>query len=91
MKHLRSYKIFEWSEFSNKLQKEFEFKDFSEALKFINDLAKICEEQNHHPEINWIYNKVKLTLSTHDAGDAITEKDLKLSKSIDETFKSYND
>jgi 4a-hydroxytetrahydrobiopterin dehydratase len=88
MRYLKSYKIFEWSEVSNKLQKEFEFKDFSEALKFINELSKICEQQNHHPEINWVYNKVKLTLSTHDAGDIVTEKDLKLSKSIDEILKN---
>jgi 4a-hydroxytetrahydrobiopterin dehydratase len=88
MKHLKTYKIFEWVEVSNKLEKKFEFKDFLQALKFINELSKICEEQNHHPEINWIYNKVKLTLSTHDAGDIVTKKDLKLSKSIDEILKN---
>ena len=89
MRYLKTYKIFEWVEVSDKLQKEFEFKDFPEALKFINELAKICEEQNHHPEINWTYNKVKLTLSTHDAYNTVTEKDLKLSKSIDEIVNKY--
>jgi 4a-hydroxytetrahydrobiopterin dehydratase len=88
MRYLKNYKLFEWTEVSNKLEKEFEFKDFTQALEFINELAKICEEQNHHPEINWIYNKVKITLSTHDAGDTITEKDLELSKSIDELIKN---
>jgi 4a-hydroxytetrahydrobiopterin dehydratase len=88
MKYLKNYKVFEWSEVSNKLEKEFEFKDFSQALEFINELAKICEEQNHHPEISWIYNKVKLSLSTHDVGNTITEKDLKLSKSIDDMIKN---
>ena len=90
MKYLKKYK-FDWSEVSDKLEKEFEFKDFSEALKFINELAKICEQQNHHPEINWIYNKVKLTLSTHDVGDIVTEKDLKLSKSIDGVKQLFED
>lgn len=71
----------------NKIQKQFEFKDFSEALRFINQLAEICEQQNHHPEINWIYNKVKLTLTTHEAGNIVTEKDLKLSNSIDEILR----
>ena len=88
MRYLKNCKLFEWAEVSNKLEKEFEFKDFTQAFEFINELAKICEEQNHHPEINWTYNKVKLSLSTHDAGDTITEKDLKLSKSIDEILKN---
>lgn len=87
MKHIKTYKLFEsnssWIEVSGKLQKEFEFKDFTEAVEFINKLAEVCEMKNHHPQINWIYNKINLTLSTHDAGDAITEKDIELSKLID--------
>lgn len=90
MKHIKTYKIFEnhthWSELDGKLQKQFEFSDFTEALDFINKLAEICESMNHHPHIDWVYNKVKLTLSTHDAGDIITEKDISLAKEIDNMF-----
>ena len=87
MNHIKTYKLFEsnnsWNEVDGKLKKEFEFKDFTEAVEFINKLAEVCEMENHHPEINWIYNKINLTLSTHDAGDKITKKDIKLSKLID--------
>jgi 4a-hydroxytetrahydrobiopterin dehydratase len=73
-----------WSEIDNKLQREFEFDDFQQALQFINEIVVICESENHHPEINWVYNKIILKLSTHDAGDVITEKDIKLAELIDE-------
>jgi 4a-hydroxytetrahydrobiopterin dehydratase len=78
---------FKWIEKNDKLKRKFEFKDFNEALTFINRLATICESMNHHPEINWIYNKIELTLSTHDAGDKITELDYQLANKIDEIPK----
>ena len=89
MKHLKKYKIFEsdsfkWTESNDKLKRKFEFKDFNEALAFINKLAPICESMNHHPEINWVYNKIELTLSTHDDGNKITELDYQLANKIDE-------
>jgi 4a-hydroxytetrahydrobiopterin dehydratase len=92
MKYLKKYKIFEsdsfkWIESNDKLKRKFEFKDFNEALTFINKLAPICESMNHHPEINWVYNKIELTLSTHDAGDKITELDYQLANKIDEILK----
>jgi 4a-hydroxytetrahydrobiopterin dehydratase len=77
-------KKLKWIESNDKLKRKFEFKDFNEALSFINKLAPICESMNHHPEINWIYNKIELTLSTHDAGDKITELDYQLANKIDE-------
>jgi 4a-hydroxytetrahydrobiopterin dehydratase len=75
-----------WVEVYNKLERNFNFSDFKQALKFINEISIICESENHHPEINWIYNKISLKLSTHDAGDIITEKDIKLAKLIDECY-----
>jgi len=89
MKWIKFFESFkdEWSVAGDRLEKEFEFKDFAEALEFINELAVICEQQSHHPEINWTYNKVRLSLYTHGANDSITEKDLKLSKEIDEILK----
>ena len=75
---------FKWIENGDKLKRKIEFKDFNEALSFINKLAPICESMNHHPQINWVYNKIELTLSTHDAGDKITELDYQLANKIDE-------
>lgn len=90
MIHLKKYKKFQpnfdWKEVYNKLEKNFNFSDFKQSLEFINQISIICEEENHHPEINWVYNKITLKLSTHDAGDIITEKDIKLSKLIDECY-----
>jgi 4a-hydroxytetrahydrobiopterin dehydratase len=72
-----------WKEEKGKLVKQYEFKNFIEALQFINLLAKICEAENHHPEIYNVYAKVKLSFCTHDAANSITEKDHKLSRLID--------
>ena len=93
MKRIKTYKLFEsnqnWSEVDGKLCRDFQFSDFNEALQFINKISEICESENHHPEINWIYNKITLKLSTHDvlkmvSGDIITQKDIKLAELIDE-------
>ena len=72
----------EWSFKNNALEKHFEFKNFTEAMAFLVQLAFIAEKQNHHPEILNVYNKVTLRLSTHDE-DGVTDKDLKLAASID--------
>lgn len=73
----------EWITKDNKLVKEFQFKDFTEAFAFLTKIALAAEKQNHHPEIFNVYNKVKISLQTHDAGDIVTEKDHKLAKAID--------
>ena len=92
MIHLKEYKKIQsnsdWKEVYNKLERNFNFLDFKQALKFINEISIICAEEKHHPEINWIYNKISLKLSTHDAGDIITEKDIKLAKLIDECYSN---
>ena len=64
-----------WAEENGKLVNSYEFKDFKEAMLFINNVAKICDEVNHHPEIYNCYNRIKLYLCTHDAQDNITKKD----------------
>jgi 4a-hydroxytetrahydrobiopterin dehydratase len=98
MKRIKTYTLFErvseetklfesnqnWINIDGKLQRDFQFSDFNDALQFINQISVICESENHHPEINWIYNKITLKLSTHDAGDIITQKDIKLAELIDE-------
>ncbi len=72
----------EWNFKKNALEKSFEFKNFTEAMAFLVQLAFIAEKQNHHPEILNVYNKVTLRLSTHDE-EGVTDKDLKLAASID--------
>ena len=72
-----------WNETNNKLYKAFEFKDFSAAFSFMTRVALLAEKNNHHP--TWIntYNKVEIWLSTHDAGDTVTDKDRLLADEID--------
>jgi 4a-hydroxytetrahydrobiopterin dehydratase len=72
-----------WQEKNNKLSKTFKFKDFSEAFGFMTRVAMEAERMNHHPNWSNVYNTVEIDLSTHDAGDIVTEKDHKLAKAID--------
>ena len=72
-----------WKETNNTLHKIFEFKDFSEAFAFMSRVALAAEKMNHHPKWTNEYNKVEIWLSTHDAGDIVTEKDHKLAEKID--------
>jgi 4a-hydroxytetrahydrobiopterin dehydratase len=64
------------------LQKTFKFKDFNEAFGFMARAALIAEQMNHHPEWLNVWNRVEVTLSTHDAG-GLTERDLKLAEAMD--------
>ena len=72
-----------WKEKNNQLHKEFAFKDFSEAFGFMSRVALAAEKMDHHPKWTNEYNKVEIWLSSHDAGNIVTEKDKKLSKIID--------
>lgn len=79
-----------WEEKNNSLVREFSFKDFNEAFAFMTVVAKIVNEADHHPEWSNIYNKVKIILSTHEAGNTVTDKDRELAKKIDEVFASQS-
>lgn len=72
-----------WTEKDNKLTKTFEFKDFTEAFGFMTKVAIEAEKMNHHPNWSNVWNKVSFELTTHDAGNTVTEKDRKLAKIID--------
>lgn len=72
-----------WKEEDGALSRQFDFKDFSEALAFLMRVGLLAESQKHHPEIHNVYRKVNLRLSTHDAGNTVTDKDRQLAKSID--------
>ncbi len=73
----------DWTEVDNTLRRDFEFADFSAAFAFMTRVAFLAEKHNHHPEWTNVYNRVQIALSTHDAGDVVTEKDRKLAKAID--------
>jgi len=77
-----------WSHEEDKLKKEFSFDNFRDAMAFITRIAFEAEEQVHHPEIFNVYNTVNIALSTHDAGGKVTEKDLKLAKSIESLYNN---
>jgi 4a-hydroxytetrahydrobiopterin dehydratase len=77
-----------WQETNNKLYRQLEFADFSEAFAFMTRVAMIAEKMNHHPEWKNVWNKVEIWLSTHDAGDVVTERDRKLAAKIDELLAS---
>jgi len=73
----------QWQEQDNKLYRKFEFKDFSEAFAFMTRVALAAEKMDHHPNWTNVYNKVEISLNTHDAGDIVTDKDRELAKKID--------
>ena len=72
-----------WREENNQLKKTFKFRNFSEAFAFMTRVAMIAEKMNHHPEWKNVYNTLEISLSTHDAGNTVTEKDKKLAEAID--------
>jgi 4a-hydroxytetrahydrobiopterin dehydratase len=74
----------EWSVVGEALQRTFSFEDFAKAMAFVNQVASLAEDRQHHPDIMIRYGKVTLTLSTHDAG-GITEKDFDFARAMDES------
>lgn len=72
-----------WEHKNNRLIREFNFEDFSEAFAFMTRVALLAEKNNHHPWWENVYNRVKIELSTHEAGDIVTEKDKNLAMEID--------
>lgn len=75
-----------WEEKNNSLYRKFQFKNFSEAFAFMTRVALEAEKMDHHPDWSNVYNTVEIRLSTHDAGDIVTEKDRKLAAKIDGLF-----
>jgi 4a-hydroxytetrahydrobiopterin dehydratase len=73
-----------WSEVKGRdaISRKFTFKDFNEAFGFMARAALIAEKLDHHPEWLNVYNRVEVTLSTHDAG-GVTERDVKLASAMD--------
>ena len=80
-KHLGD-KLTSWKLDSDKLMREFKFKDLIEAFGFMSKVALLAQQANHHPEWSNVYNKVRIHLTTHDAG-GITQKDVDLALQIE--------
>ncbi len=69
----------QWSLEGNAIARTFKFKDFKEAMSFVDRVAALAEKAQHHPDILVRFNKVTLTLSTHDAG-GVTAKDIEFAR-----------
>ena len=75
-----------WSFRQNAIEQVFEFKDFISGMEFVNRVAEAAEQANHHPDIDIRYNKVKMSLTSHDAG-GVTNRDLRMARKIAELVK----
>ncbi len=71
-----------WKEIDNALIADLEFKDFVDAFTFMTEVAALAEEHQHHPEWSNVYNRVSIRLTTHDAGNTLTDKDRLLAEAI---------
>jgi ribonuclease HI len=77
-----------WQKQNNALYRKVSFKDFNEALEFINKVGNLAEDASHHPTIKNTYNTVELWLTTHDKGNVVTDKDEALAKAISKLLDS---
>jgi len=78
----RLKKIPEWDLEKKHIERTFEFDEFSEAIDFLNSVTEVAEDEEHHPDIDIRFNKVRLILSTHSKG-GLTELDFSLAERID--------
>ncbi|HXF10075.1 MAG TPA: 4a-hydroxytetrahydrobiopterin dehydratase [Desulfuromonadaceae bacterium] len=72
----------DWKQNGDLIARTFQFKDFPAAIRFVTAIAEAAEKAWHHPDIDIRWNKVKLSLTTHDAG-GLTEKDFTLAREFD--------
>lgn len=77
----------EWELIGNTIKKEFVFKDFIETIKIINEIADIANKLNHHPEWFNVYNKLEITLTTHDV-NGLSDLDFNFAKKIDSLIEN---
>jgi 4a-hydroxytetrahydrobiopterin dehydratase len=75
-------KLPEWDHEKKHIERTFEFDDFSQAIEFVNGVAEIAEEDDHHPDIDIRDSKVRLSLSTHSEG-GVTDLDFEVAEKID--------
>lgn len=77
-----------WKEENQVLIKIFTFASFEEAMQFMQNAAPFISETDHHPTWSNTYNRVEVRLTTHDAGNKVTEKDYNLSRILDEVYST---
>ena len=78
-----------WIKHPNSLEKTFRFESFIKAIEFMKRASNDIDTLNHHPEWTNIYNKVIVTLRTHDAGNVVTELDYRLAELLDVIYKEF--
>ncbi len=76
-----------WTIDNKAIKKEFKFDNFIDAFGFMSKVALLCEKMDHHPDWQNTYNKVRISLTTHDKG-GITTNDIKLAESIDKSINT---
>ncbi len=74
----------EWVEADGRLTREFVFADFSEAFAFMTRVALVAEAQGHHPDWSNSWNRVTIVLTTHDAGNVVTDADRSMAAAVDD-------
>lgn len=77
----------DWKEENNALHKTYLFSDFETAMSFMQKAVPLIGQLDHHPCWTNVYNKVEVTLTTHDAGNTVTDKDVALAKILDELYE----
>jgi 4a-hydroxytetrahydrobiopterin dehydratase len=77
-----------WELKGDAIVKQYTFKEFMDGIRFINRIAEIAEQMDHHPDMTVNYRRITFTLSTHDQG-GITEKDFKLANAIENEFTEF--
>ena len=77
-----SLKAVAWTRDGNRLTKQVQLDDFRGSMAFVNEVAEVAEELNHHPDISISWNKVGLDVSTHDSG-GLTSLDFELARRVD--------
>ncbi|TXF90556.1 pterin-4-alpha-carbinolamine dehydratase [Neolewinella aurantiaca] len=78
-----------FTEKDNALRAEFKFEDFTQAFAFMTEVAFAAEAANHHPNWSNVYNTVSVNLTTHDAGNTVTQKDHDLASAIAKIYGKY--
>jgi 4a-hydroxytetrahydrobiopterin dehydratase len=70
-----------WTKSGSTIKRQFEFPDFKKAIAFVNQVAESAERANHHPDITINYNKVTMSLTSHDSG-GVTHRDIRMAAEI---------
>jgi 4a-hydroxytetrahydrobiopterin dehydratase len=86
--HLKA--VPDWSKHAKTILRTFKFEDFLKSIAFVNQIAKKAQKLNHHPDIEIHFEKVTLTLTTHDEG-GVTEKDFTLATQCDAVFAKFSE